>query len=274
MKQFLLVLLAAIVLTVINPAKSEAKVIYDGAEIVKGQTGKMTFSKDVKVYKKNVNGQFESMLVKKGSYFRVYNIEKYNGQTYYWMSSGYRVQATNLTVFKAIPFEQRVQFYDNPAYLWINRDKPFKSSYDEQGSFGTYDHTYHTYLNRWEWELKIEQGELVYITDMSVVGGGIKRDKIDSTDIQIIEPQPVNIDTLFIVTKDTVQHIKPYLIDNNDYYQRIAGQLKAGTVLKSEGFKIGNYYAVKLNDPESYNMFFIPQSFVLEKATIENKAAK
>ncbi|MFJ7666804.1 hypothetical protein ACIQXI_06835 [Lysinibacillus sp. NPDC097195] len=120
-------LLAASVFFVGNPPTSKAKVIYDGVEIVKGQTGKLTFSKDVKVYKKNASGQFESMLVKKGNYFRVYNIEKYSGQTYYWMSSGYRVQASNLTVFKAIPFEQRVQFYKNPAYMWINRDKPFYS---------------------------------------------------------------------------------------------------------------------------------------------------
>ncbi|WP_068984434.1 MULTISPECIES: hypothetical protein [Lysinibacillus] len=272
MKKLFIVFLAAFVFAVVNPIKSEAKVVYNGAEIVKGQTGKMTFSKDVKVYKKNVNGQFESMLVKKGNYFRVYNIEKYNGQTYYWMSSGYRVQATNLTVFTAIPFEQRVQFYDNPAYLWINRDKPFESFYMEDDSSGTHTHSYYTYLNIWG-DFEIEQGELVHTYNMGFVGGGIERNKIDPTDIQIIEPELVNTDKLFIVTKDTVQHIKPYLINNNDYYQRIAGKLKAGTVLKSEGFKIGNYYAVNLTEPhpEFYTRtFFIPQSYVIEKATLEN----
>jgi hypothetical protein len=270
MKKFFIVLVMAFVLAVINPTKSEAKVIYDGAEIVKGQTGKMTFSKEVKVYKKNANGQFESMLVKKGNYFRVYNIEKYNGQTYYWMSSGYRVQATDLTVFMAIPFEQRVQFYNNPAYMWINRDKPFYSFYIESDSLGTHAHSYYTYLNIWG-NFKIEQGELVNTYDLSFVGGGIEKRKIDPTDIQLIEPLPVNTDTLFTVTKDTVQHIKPYLINNNDYYQRIAGQLKAGTVLKSAGFKIGNYYAVKFAaEPELYRTFFVPQSHVVEKATLED----
>ncbi len=45
-------LLAAFVVLMVNPSTSKAKVIYDGVEIVKGQTGKLTFSKDVKVYKK------------------------------------------------------------------------------------------------------------------------------------------------------------------------------------------------------------------------------
>ncbi|MFJ7406226.1 MULTISPECIES: hypothetical protein [unclassified Lysinibacillus] len=68
-----------------------------------------------------------------------------------------------------------------------------------------------------------------------------------------------------------MQHIKPYLINNNDYYQRIAGQLKAGTVLKSAGFKIGNYYAVKFAaEPELYSTFFVPQSHVVEKATLKD----
>ena len=34
-------------------ASANEKFIWDGSEIVKGQIGKMTFSKDVKVYKKN-----------------------------------------------------------------------------------------------------------------------------------------------------------------------------------------------------------------------------
>ena len=83
--------------------QAEAKVIWDGAEIVEGQNGKMTFKKDVKVYKRLPNGQFESLVVKQNNYFRVYNVEQYNGQTYYWMSSGYRVQATDLVIYKAIP---------------------------------------------------------------------------------------------------------------------------------------------------------------------------
>ncbi len=45
MKKSFIVLLAAFLFAVVNPTKSEAKVMYDGAEVVKGQTGKMTFKK-------------------------------------------------------------------------------------------------------------------------------------------------------------------------------------------------------------------------------------
>ena len=62
MKKLLIVFLAVFIFSVHEQA--EAKVIWDGAEIVEGQTGKMTFKKDVKVYKKLPNGQFESFLVK------------------------------------------------------------------------------------------------------------------------------------------------------------------------------------------------------------------
>lgn len=84
--------------------EAEAKsIVWDGAEVVEGQTGKMTFSKDVKVYKRQPNGTFASMVVKANNFFRVYTIESYNGNTYYWMSGGYRVQATNLVIFKEVP---------------------------------------------------------------------------------------------------------------------------------------------------------------------------
>ncbi|QUG41285.1 hypothetical protein KD050_18720 [Psychrobacillus sp. INOP01] len=99
------------------PALAQEKVIWDGAEIVKDQSGKMTFTKDVKVYKKDSSGKFVSLTVKKGNYFRVYDIEKYNGKVYYWMSSGYRVQATNLVVFKEVPMNLRVSFFDD--YTWV-----------------------------------------------------------------------------------------------------------------------------------------------------------
>ena len=72
---------------------SQKATVWDGAEVVKHQTGKMTFSKDVKVYKKNPEGKFVSLVVPKGrDFFRVYDVEKYGGDTYYWMSSGYRVK--------------------------------------------------------------------------------------------------------------------------------------------------------------------------------------
>jgi len=74
MKKLLIVLLAAFVLAVVNPTKSEAKVMYDGAEVVKGQTGKMTFKKDIKIYRKNSDGTFESLVVKRNNFFKNYQI--------------------------------------------------------------------------------------------------------------------------------------------------------------------------------------------------------
>ncbi|WP_413363468.1 hypothetical protein [Lysinibacillus sp. 3P01SB] len=119
-----LILLLVLLLSIsVLPTSSKANVVWDGAEVVKGQTGKMTFIKDVKVYKKNIHGDFESLVVKKGNYFRVYANEKYSGQTYYWMSSGYRVQATNLVVFKEVPLEIRKSFYKNPVTVFSSRNK-------------------------------------------------------------------------------------------------------------------------------------------------------
>ena len=90
---------------------AEEKVMWDGAEVVKDQTGKMAFTKDIKVYKKDSSGKFVSMTVKKGNYLRVYDIEKYGGKVYYWMSSGYRVLATDLVVFKEVPMNLRFHLY-------------------------------------------------------------------------------------------------------------------------------------------------------------------
>ncbi|WP_374967284.1 hypothetical protein [Lysinibacillus sp. RS5] len=121
MKKLFIVLLAAFLFAVVNPTKSEAKVMYDGAEVVKGQTGKMTFKKDIKVYKKNLDGTFDSLVVKRNNFYRTYDIEKYDGKTFYQMGQ-YRVQATDLVVFKEVPIKIRSSFYSNPTYIYINRD--------------------------------------------------------------------------------------------------------------------------------------------------------
>ncbi|MGE7674235.1 hypothetical protein ACQKMV_11730 [Lysinibacillus sp. NPDC094403] len=130
MKKFFIVLLAAFTFAVVNPTKSEAKVMYDGAEVVKDQTGKMTFKKDIKVYKKNPDGSFDSLVVKRNNFFRTYDIEKYDGKTFYQMGQ-YRVQATDLVVFKEVPLKIRSSFYNNPTYIIINRDGNYGA-----GSYG------------------------------------------------------------------------------------------------------------------------------------------
>lgn len=78
-------------------------VIWDGAEVVYGQVGKMTFSKDVKVYKQNKDGTFTSLVVKKGNFFRVYGVEQSSIGKVYNMSGGYRVQATDLVIYREVP---------------------------------------------------------------------------------------------------------------------------------------------------------------------------
>lgn len=148
-------LLVAFVLAVVNPTKSEAKVMYDGAEVVKGQTGKMTFKKDIKVYKKNPDGTFSSLVVKRNNFFRTYDIEKYDGKIYYQMGQ-YRVQATDLVVFKEVPIKIRSSFYNNPTYIIINRD----GNYD-LGSYGYY-------LRRGEWDISFsdtKNGQLITFGD-------------------------------------------------------------------------------------------------------------
>ncbi len=142
MKKLLIVLLAAFVFAVVNPTKSEAKVMYDGAEVVKGQTGKMTFKKDIKVYKKNPNGTFDSLMVKRNKFFRTYDIEKYDGKIFYQMGE-YRVQATDLVVFKEVPIEIRSSFYNNPTYIVSTRDgindsKYYGSYFKLEGPWGIY----------------------------------------------------------------------------------------------------------------------------------------
>ncbi|OEC02011.1 hypothetical protein GY31_11680 [Lysinibacillus sphaericus] len=120
MKKLFIVLLAAVVFAIVNPTKSEA-IRYDGAEVYKDQTGKMTFTKDIKIYKKNEDGTFDSLVVKRNNYFRTYEIEKYDGKTFYQMGP-YRVQATNLVVFREIPMKIRASFYPNVTYININRN--------------------------------------------------------------------------------------------------------------------------------------------------------
>lgn len=131
MKKWFIVLLLIGVgfFSVEAPAQAQVKVIWDGAEIVKDQTGKMTFTKDMKVYKKDKSGKFVSMVVKKGNYLRAYDVEKYDGKVFYWMSSGYRVQSTNLVVFKAIPLDLRSKFFKKPQSVNINRNS-IDATYD------------------------------------------------------------------------------------------------------------------------------------------------
>lgn len=226
------------------PSKTEAAV-WDGAEIVKGQTGKLSFSKDVKVYKKNANGQFESLVVKKGQYFRVYNIEKYNNQTYYWMSSGYRVQATDLTQFKAIPLETRTRLYKDPAHLWMNQNMVMQLS-SFNGSYLVY--SYYSYLNDAGFSFnKAGQFE-------KTVREGNRNVKVtlDPTDIFITENKRETAEgELMEVKQDTPVYWQPYQTGTTRPIRLELGYnytklLPKHTLLRSQGITIGDYHAVNV----------------------------
>ncbi len=219
--------------------------VWDGAEIVKGQTGKLSFSKDVKVYKKNANGQFESMVVKKGQYFRVYNIEKYNNQTYYWMSSGYRVQASNLTQFKAIPLETRTKLYKDPAHLWINQNMVMQVP-SFKGSYLVY--SYYSYLNDASFNFN-EAGQFE-----KIVREGNKNVKVilDPTDIFITEKRgEIAEGEIIEVKQDAPVYWQPYksgttrpiMLELGYNYTKL---LPKYTLLRSQGIKIDDYHAVNV----------------------------
>ncbi|MFJ7951482.1 hypothetical protein ACIQZG_08135 [Lysinibacillus sp. NPDC096418] len=218
--------LIVIVAFLANPSSSKAEVQWDGAQVVKGQTGKMTFTKDVKVYKKNANGTYSSMTVKRNNYFRVYDIEKYNNQTYYWMSSGYRIQATDLVVFKKVPLNIRSSFYDNPGYININRQ-------GDEHIYGKH------FFDRFEYigpgyDLSI--GENLYYEYSR--GDGLTEDGyIDATDLRIAETKKRD-EGIYKLTADAYGLGGPMAGGN-------AGtKYLKGTVFQSLGLEINGYLRV------------------------------
>ncbi len=208
MKKYSLALLILVVFF-ITPTKSNAQVNWDGAEIVKGQTGKMTFSKDVKVYKKNSNGTYSSMTVKRNNFFRVYNIEKYDQKTFYWMSSGYRVQATDLVIFKEVPTEIRSSFYNNPAYI-VSNHQGTKAYFEEKYpmidlAYG--QHLLNEYVPRnYSAEVYFDKGKLNYFYSLEE-GNGVNG-AVDGTDIRIVETTTRD-KGYYAVTTDTQLLIGP-----------------------------------------------------------------
>ncbi len=109
MKKWLLSLTIAGSCFFAKDALAKETVIWDGAEVVYGQVGKMTFSKDVKVYKQNTDGTYTSLVVKKGNFFRVYGVEQTSIGKVYKMSGGYRVQATDLVIYREVPLSIQQQ---------------------------------------------------------------------------------------------------------------------------------------------------------------------
>ncbi|MFJ7669536.1 hypothetical protein ACIQXI_20900 [Lysinibacillus sp. NPDC097195] len=109
MKKWLLSLTIAGSCFFATDALAKEAVVWDGAEVDYGQVGKMTFSKDVKVYKQNTDETFTSLVVKKGNFFRVYGVEQTSIGKVYTMSGGYRVQATDLVIYREVPLSIQQQ---------------------------------------------------------------------------------------------------------------------------------------------------------------------
>ena len=221
MKKYIITLLIVLAFLT-NPSLSKAEVKWDGAQVVKGQTGKMTFTKDVKVYKKNTNGTYSSMTVKRNNYFRVYNIEKNKNKTFYWMSSGYRVQATDLVIFKKIPLDIRASLYDNPGYININR----------QGhSFGLHYRTGVIYHN-------ISIGENLFYSQYNEDGGPMINGYIDAADIRIFETTKRD-EGLYMLMADAQMLYGPI----NGAQE--SGKYSKGTAFPSLGLEINGYLMVE-----------------------------
>jgi len=250
MKKLFIVLLAAFVFAVVSPIKSEAKVMYDGAEVVKGQTGKMTFKKDIKVYKKNPDGSFDSLVVKRNNFFKTYDIEKYDGKTFYQMGQ-YRVQATDLVVFKEVPIDIRSSFYNNPVYVMINHQgvkipvqyqdiaygQPLIVGKREEVCTGPKSSL-----------VSIEKSKLNYHYCAGDIEGGpvINTTIIDSTDVRIFEK--INKGS-YVLTEDTELLSAP--MKGAPSYTKM---LK-GTIFQLSGIEINGYVEVGLSE---YYFNYIP----------------
>ncbi|MEY9979001.1 hypothetical protein [Lysinibacillus sp. RC79] len=224
MKKLFIVLLAAFVLAVVNPTKSEAKVMYDGAEVVKDQTGKMTFKKDIKVYKKNPDGTFDSLVVKRNNFFRTYDIEKYDGKTFYQMGQ-YRVQATDLVVFKEVPIKIRSSFYNNPTYIFINRNS----------NIATYGMWFNESTN--PGFSFTNNGQILSYCGPNDVSSK-ECIQYPGTDLKIAESKRSEIGVRFELTKAADFKLDPIKASAT------ISTLKKGSILVSEGLEINGYLSV------------------------------
>jgi len=227
MKKLFIVLLAAFVFAVVNPTKSEAKVMYDGAEVVKDQTGKMTFKKDIKVYKKNSDGTFDSLMVKRNNFFKTYDIEKYDGKTFYQMGQ-YRVQATDLVVFKEVPIKIRSSFYNNPTYIVINRDGIYNMGY--YGNYFKESEFNHIYF------MDTNNGQLLRHCISEEIEGKWC-DKYPGTDLKIAE-RIIREDKRYELTKDAGGKSTPLNgAKSETMYEK-------GSMFSSHGTEINGYLEV------------------------------
>ena len=99
--------------------QSTPKFMWGANELYDSQMGRIVFTKNVKVYKKDSKGvaQFH-MNAKKGSMWRVYKITDEGGKKVYDLGAGVRVQQSNLSKYETPPKDLVAkQVKQNGAYL-------------------------------------------------------------------------------------------------------------------------------------------------------------
>ena len=84
--------------------QSTQKIMWGKSELTKTQIGRITFLKDVKVYKKDNNGKTKfHMIAKKGSMWRVHQIIKEGKRYIYDLGGGVQVTKSNLSKYEPAP---------------------------------------------------------------------------------------------------------------------------------------------------------------------------
>lgn len=80
------------------------KFMWGANELADSQVGRLVFTKDVKVYKRDGNGAVQfHMNAKKGSMWRVHKITKEGKINVYDLGAGVRVQQSSLSTYEAAP---------------------------------------------------------------------------------------------------------------------------------------------------------------------------
>ena len=104
-----------------NASTQKEKVMWGANELYDYQIGRLVFTKDVKVYKRDANGAVQfHMNAKKGSMWRVHKITKEGNMNVYDLGAGVRVQQSSLSKYESAPKElvaKQVKQNNNGAFL-------------------------------------------------------------------------------------------------------------------------------------------------------------
>lgn len=117
-----------------NASTQKEKVMWGTNELYDYQIGRLVFTKDVKVYKRDATGvaQFH-MNAKKDSMWRVYKITNEGGKKIYDLGAGVRVQQSNLSKYEVAPKDlvaKQVKQNNNGAFLVWEKKGSFTGYFD------------------------------------------------------------------------------------------------------------------------------------------------